>query len=559
MQKLVECVPNFSEGRSPDAIDAITHAIQSTAGALLLDVDPGKETNRTVVTFVGEPDVVMEAAFRAIKTASAVIDMRTHKGAHPRIGATDVCPFVPVTGVTHAECIELAKRLAQRVGAELGIPVYLYGYAATRPERQKLPDIRAGEYEALPEKLIQPDWQPDYGPATFNAKSGATVIGVRDFLLAYNVNLNTRDPQRAKDIAMVIRESGRPKRDQAGNIMHDPDGNTIKEPGKLRFCQATGWYIPEYGYAQVSMNLHRFQVTGLHTAFDAVCAEARRLGLHVTGSELVGLTPKQALLDAGIHYLKKMGKSSGVPEEEILHTAILSLGLNATSPFRLAEKVIEFKIDQHPGKLAGLTVKDFANELSSASPAPGGGSVAALCGALSAGLASMVANLTFGKKGYIHSNRTMEEVAVKAQALKTLFLELIDRDTDAFNAFMEAMRLPRKTLEEQQARSLALTEAAKHAALVPFETLQCAHDVIALTQIVAQKGNVNARSDAAVSALTAEAAAEGAYLNIMTNLSSIKDQAFTQKIKVEADALLARVKRDRKRIMRRVLKNICPP
>ena len=456
MPKLVECVPNFSEGRDMDVINKISQAIKSVDGVKLLDVDPGADTNRTVVTFVGSPEAAVEAAFLAIQSAAELIDMSKHTGAHPRMGATDVCPFIPVSDMSVDGCIALATQLGERVGEELGIPVYLYGKAARRPEREKLPDIRKGEYEALPEKLKDPEFQPDFGPATFNKRAGATVVGVRDFMLAYNVNLNTRDRSLAHDIALELRESGRAKRDKTGEIIRHPDGSAVKIPGKLEFVQGAGWYLDEYGYAQVSMNLHNLQVTGIHTAFEAVREEAAKRGLRVTGSELIGLTPKQALLDAGIFYLHKQGKHSGVPEHEIIHTAILSLGLNDTTPFDPQERVIEYAIADHTPLLVDKTITGFVDELSSDSPAPGGGSVSALSGALSAALSCMVASVTFGKREYKRHNKTMEDVAIRAQDLKEQFLRLIDEDSESFNAFMATLRLPKKSDADKAARADAM-------------------------------------------------------------------------------------------------------
>jgi len=549
LKRIIECVPNFSEGRKSDSINQIVSEITSVEGIRLLDVDPGKDTNRTVVTFVGSPEAVIEAAFRAIKKASRLINMAVHTGAHPRMGATDVCPLIPVAGITSEECVAYAKRLAERVGNELGIPVYLYGDAATRPGRKNLPDIREGEYEALPEKMKNPDFAPDYGPAIFNPSAGATAIGVRDFMLAFNVNLNTQDARLAKEIALTVRESGRAKRDRNGTLLKDERGNAIRVPGKLAFCQADGWYISEYGCAQVTMNLHRFASVGLHTAFDAVCEEAARLGLRVTGSELIGLAPKQALIDAGRHYLRRQGKTAGVPEEAIIHTAIRSLGLNDVTAFKPEEKIIEYAMKEEKRRLIDLTLKGFVDELSSDSPAPGGGSVSALSGALSAALCSMVANLTFGKKENRRHNKILEELAIRAQELKNLYLDLIDEDTDAFDAYLDAMRMPKKTDAEKQSREEAMELAAKHAIEIPLTTLQRAVSLVQLSETAVKKGNDKMLSDAAVSALQAEASAEGAWMNVMINLPSVHDGAFVEKVKAEADASLKEVKRARARVI----------
>ena len=556
MRKLVECVPNFSEGRNMDIINAIADEVRACEGVTLLDVDPGKDTNRTVVTFVGEPDAIKEAAFRAIKKASELIDMSKHKGAHARMGATDVCPFIPVSGMTMEECVELSKEVAKRVGEELKIPVYLYEYSAQKEERRNLANIRKGEYEGLAEKLKDPEWKPDFGPAEFNEKSGATVIGARDFLLAYNINLNTRDRAVAHDIALTIREAGRAKRDKNGKIVRDENGKAIKVPGLLKNCKAVGWYIDEYGYAQVSMNLTNYHVTNLHHAFETVSKEAEKRGYRVTGSEVVGLLPKDAILDAGKYYLEKQSKNKGIPEKEIIHTAILSLGLNDTSKFVPEEKIIEYKIEEKGGRLVDMDLTKFCDELSSDSPAPGGGSVAALSGAISASLASMVANLTYGKKGYERTYKVMEEVAISAQESKDTFLRLIDKDTEAFNNFMAVLKMPKKTEEDKAKRAVAMEEATKEATLTPLETMRETRELISLCEIVSKKGNKNALSDAAVGAIMAEAAAESAYLNVKINVPGIKDEKFVKEVVQEAEEILEELKKARKRIVNRVLKSL---
>ena len=556
MQKLVECVPNFSEGRDMEVIDKITAEIKATDGARLLNVDPGADTNRTVVTFVGPPESVLEAAFKAIKKAAELIDMSKHSGAHPRMGATDVCPFIPVSNVSIEECVDLAKQLGERIGRELEIPVYLYGKAATRPEREKLPDIRKGEYEALPEKLKDSDFAPDFGPAQFNVRSGATVTGVRDFMLAYNVNLNTRDRSLAHEIALNLRESGRAKRDKNGVILRHPDGKAIKAPGKLKFVQGGGWYMEEYGYAQVTMNLHNLNVTGLHTAFEAVREEAAKLGLRVTGSELIGMAPLQALTDAGEFYLRKQGKHVGVSAQEKIHTAILSLGLNDTSPFIPKERIIELAIEERNNLLVDKTVTDFIEELASDSPAPGGGSVSALSGALSAALASMVANLTYGNKEYKRQNKTMEEIAVKAQKLKSDYLALIDADSDSFNNYMSAMRLPKKTDEDKAARHAAMQEAAKEMTRLPLKSLTLTGELLELAEQLIKKGNQNALSDAGVAAKQAEAAATGAYFNVLINLPQIEDEAFRRETREQAEAALEKARRTSRRLVNLVDKKL---
>ena len=556
MDKIIECVPNFSEGRDKSIINQITNEISAVDGAKLLNVDPGADTNRTVVTFVGSPEAVVEAAFQAVKKAAELIDMSKHSGAHPRMGATDVCPFIPVAGTTIEECIRLAEQLGERSGESLKIPGYLYGKAAKKPERENLPDIRKGEYEALPEKLKDPDFAPDFGPAEFNAKSGAIVVGVRDFMLAYNINLNTKDRSLAHDIALDLRESGRAKRDKNGEIIRDADGKAIKVPGKLKFMQGAGWIIEEYGYAQVTMNLHNYHVTGLHTAFEAVRGEAAKRGLRVTGSELIGLTPKEALLDAGKFYLRQQGKHIGLAERDIIHIAILSLGLNDTSPFDPNERIIEYAMQEKQDKLVDKSVDDFVHELSTDSPAPGGGSVSALSGALSAGLLSMVANLTYGKKNYKRHNKTMEQVALDAQRLKSEYNTLVDEDTAAFNGFMSALRLPKKTEQDQQLRHQAMQSAAQRMTEVPFTTLRHANDLLDLAEQVVKKGNINAVSDAGVAALQAEAAAVGAYFNVRINLPQIEDVEFKENILREADILLKDVQAKKRRIVRQATKKI---
>ncbi len=535
--KIVECVPNFSEGRDREKIQAIAREIETTPGAKLLDVDPGESTNRTVVTFVGSPEAVKEAAFRAIKKAAELIDMTKHQGAHPRLGATDVCPFVPVAGVTMEECVQLANEVAARVASELGIPVYLYEAAARRPERQNLANIRSGEYEGLPEKLKDPDWAPDYGAAVFNPKSGATVIGAREFLIAYNINLNTRDRKLAHEIALNLREAGRAKRDESGQIIRDASGTPVMQPGKFKFVKAVGWYIEDYGCAQISINLTNYKISPPHLVFEEAVQEAEKLGLRVTGSEVVGLIPKEALLMAGRFYLQKQGKSPGVPEEELIQIAIRSLGLNDVAPFDPKKKIIEYRVEEPGVALFNLSLRQFANEVSMESPTPGGGSVAALCGALSSSLNSMVANLTFGKRNYESSWEEMKQVAVKAQSYKDRFLHLVDEDTKAFNRVLEALRLPRGDEKEQREREAAIEAANQGATLVPLEVLQLSQGLLDLAEIVLFRGNKNSLSDAGVALATALAAAQGAYYNILINLPNVRGEAFKAKTKAEAEQL----------------------
>ena len=534
--KLVECVPNFSEGRDMTKIDQITSEIRDTEGVKLLDVDPGKDTNRTVVTFIGSPEAVVEAAFRAIKKASEVIDMSKHKGAHPRMGATDVCPFVPVSGVTMEDCAELARKLGKRVGEELGIPVYLYEEAASKPERKDLANIRAGEYEGLPEKLKDPAWKPDFGPAKFNPKAGATAVGAREFLIAYNVNLSTRDVRVAKEIAFTIREKGRLKRDDNGKVIRDKEGKALRIPGKFKACKAVGWYMEDFGRAQVSINLVNYKITPPHIVFDECSKLAEKFGVRVTGSELVGLIPLEALLEAGRYYLKKQGKTTGVPQSELIHIAVLSLGLSDLYPFEPEKKIIEYQVEKN-NLLVEMKINEFTDFLSTDSPAPGGGSIAALCGGLSSALSSMVAALTHGKKGYEEVFDEMEEIGMEAQKLKDEFLGDVDRDTESFNKLMDAMRLPKKSEEEKKIRREAIEEATKKATLVPLNVLRRTLKAVELARRVVESGNKNSVSDGGVAALAARTAAEGAYLNVRINLPGITDKKFKEETLKEAETI----------------------
>ena len=521
--KLIECVPNFSEGRDRAVIDAIAAEIAGTPGAVLLDVDPGAATNRTVVTFIGPPEAVGEAAFRAIRKAAALIDMRRHSGEHARIGATDVCPFVPVSGATMDDCVAIARSLGARVGSELSIPVYLYEAAATREDRRSLADIRKGEYEGLEARLEDPAFAPDFGSATFNPGAGATVIGARPFLIAYNVNLNTRDKKLANAVAQEIREAGKPRRGPDGKIVKDAAGTSVMTPGRFKHCRAVGWYIEEFGRAQVSINLTDYRVTPLHEVFEACREEAARLGLRVTGSELVGLIPREALLAAGDHFLAKQGKTTGVPEAERVHAAVLSLGLAELGPFDARQKVIEYRYAGPPKGLVARTVRAFADELSSDSPAPGGGSVAALCGALAAALSAMVAALTWSKAGMEAARPAMKEAGDRAQGLKDWFLEAVDRDTEAFNAVLAASRLPKKTPAEVARRAEALERASQEAMRVPLDVLEASVRALELVLVAARDGNPSSVSDAGVGAACALAAAEGAALNVRINAPSVGD------------------------------------
>ncbi len=553
--RLVECVPNFSEGSDRAVIDAVAAAIVSTDGAHLLDVDPGRDTNRTVITFVAGYDSIVQAAFNAIEVASRLIDMTHHRGAHPRIGATDVCPFVPVKGVTMNDCVELARQLGRRVGDELGIPVYLYEHAATKPDRRNLADIRAGEYEGLARKLKDPSWKPDFGPSAFNPRSGATVIGAREFLIAYNVNLNTRDQRVANDIAMSIRESGRPKRDDKGKIVKDRSGKPVLIPGALKACKAVGWYIDEYERAQVSINLTDASLTPPAIAFDEVKRQAEKRGVRVTGSELVGLIPVEAVLHAGRHYLVLQGKSTGVPERELIRTAVQSLGLNEITPFDPKKKIIEYRVAAGM-PLADGSVRDFVDDTSLDSPVPGGGSVAALMGSLAAALTSMVANLTVGKKDYEKVDAEMRSAAVSAQSLKAVMLDAVDRDSEAFGKVMAAARLPKKTDDDRAHRDRMIQEATREATLVPLTVLHHCRDLLNPLELVADKGSASSASDAGVAAHALRAAASGAFLNVLINLAALSDADIVAKTEREGSALLKVVTETCERTTRRVEERI---
>lgn len=539
--RLVECVPNFSEGRDKKILDAIAASISGCSGVTLLDVDPGADTNRTVITFIGEPDAVVEAAFASIKTAAQLIDMRQHHGAHPRIGATDVCPFVPVSEVTMDDCVELSRRLGKRVGESLNIPVYFYEYAASKPARKNLADIRKGEYEGLAQKLADPEWLPDCGPAVFNSQSGATVIGARKFLVAYNIDLNTKDRKLASKIALRIREQGFLKRDNEGNILRDEKGVALAEPGLLKSVKSIGWYIPQYNTVQISCNLVDIDVTPMHRVFETCCEEAAKLGLRVTGSELVGLVPRKALLDAGKYFLEKQGKAPAAPEKELIRMAIQSMGLNEVAPFDPQQKIIEFRVARQERPLVKMSVAEFLDELSSDSPAPGGGSVSALCGALAASLASMVAQLTVGRKGYEAVTSEMKQIAIDSQIIKDALGYAIDEDTFAFNKLMDAMKLPGKSDEEKALKEQALQNATKAATLVPLRVIEQTVEAAKLCLAVAERGFQNSLSDSGVGGLTARTAAMGAYYNVLINLAQIKDGKFVSDIRKEADAMLQQV------------------
>jgi glutamate formiminotransferase/formiminotetrahydrofolate cyclodeaminase len=531
MQKLIECVPNFSEGRDQNVIRQITAAIESVDGVSLLDVDPGASTNRTVVTFVGNPDEAVEAAFRGIKKAAELIDMRKQRGAHPRMGATDVCPFIPVSNVSWDEAIACANRLGKRVGDELKIPAYLYEKAAKNKARSNLSVIRAGEYEGFFEKIRQPEWKPDFGPDVFNEKSGATVIGVRDFLVAYNVNLNTKSVRRANSVAFDVREQGRMQTTDGtpwGKPVLDANGEPIRVPGRLKHVKAIGWFVKEYGIAQVSMNLTNIEETPLHAAFDACCESAAKRGLRVTGSEIVGMVPKKCLVDAGRYFLHKQQWSEGASEEELIDVAVRSMGLGELKPFDPKEKVIEFKIESAEPKnsLAKMNLREFCNETLSDSPAPGGGSVAALMGALGVSLGGMVANLSAGKRGWDDKLEYFSNWAVKAQQLKDELLSLVDEDTAAFNKVMDAFALSKESTEEKAVRTAAIEQATKYAAEVPLKVMETASKSYELLAEMAEKGNPASVSDVGVGALATRACIEGAALNVRINLAQLKDEKF---------------------------------
>jgi glutamate formiminotransferase/formiminotetrahydrofolate cyclodeaminase len=522
MQQLIECVPNFSEGHDMTIIKQITDVIESMKGVRLLNVDPGKATNRTVVTFVGEPKAVVEAAFHAIKKAGELIDMSKHKGEHPRMGATDVCPLIPIANISMEETAKYAQQLAKRVGEELKIPVYLYEAAQTDKKRSNLSVIRAGEYEGFFEKIKLPEWKPDFGPTVFDAKRGGTVIGARDFLVAYNVNLNTTSVRRANAIAFDVREAGR-------NV--EENGKKINVPGTLKSVKAIGWYIEEYGIAQISMNLTNINVTPVHIAFDEVCKKADARGIRVTGSELVGLIPLKSMIDAGKYFLKKQKRSAGVPEKELIRIAIKSMGLDELSPFKPEEKIIEYMIqNKDNNRLVSMSLTDFADETSSESPAPGGGSIAAYIGSLGVSLGTMVANLSSHKKGWDDHWEEFSNWAEKGQQYKDELLRLVDADTKAFNDIMSAMGLPKGTDEEKKIRKQAIQDATKQAIEIPFKVMETSYASMEVIKAMAETGNPNSVSDAGVGALCARAAVIGAFMNVKINASGLDDKKFVEDI-----------------------------
>lgn len=553
---LIECVPNFSEGNDMSVIKQITDEIEAVEGVMLLDVDPGKATNRTVVTFVGHPDVVIEAAFRAIKKASEVIDMSKHKGEHPRMGATDVCPLIPVSGITMEETAVYAQKLGKRVGEELSVPVYLYEYAQPDKERNNLSVIRGGEYEGFFDKIKKPEWKPDFGPAVMNEKAGASVIGARDFLIAYNINLNTKSVRLANSVAFDVREAGRVKREGnpiTGKVVKDEQGNDVRIPGTLKACKAIGWFIEEYGIAQISMNLTNYKITSVHKAFEEVCKSADKRGMRVTGSELVGLIPLESMLDAGRYFLNKQGRSTGVSETELIQIAVKSLGLDELAPFDPNKKIIEYKLRTAASeRLIRMDLRAFADETASESPAPGGGSISAYVGSLGAALGTMVANLSAGKRGWEEQMGMFSDWAVKGQEVKDALLRSVDEDTNAFNEIMNAFGLPKGTDEEKKARTEAIENATKYACEVPLRVMKTAYSALPMLGEMIEKGNQNSVTDAGVGALCIKTAVRGAYFNVLVNAKGLKDRAFADNIiadakqtyqdtEAKAEAMLAKV------------------
>ncbi len=534
MKKLIECVPNFSEGKDMGIIRQITDQIETVEGVKLLDVDPGAATNRTVVTLVGTPDEVIEAAFRAVKKASQIIDMSKHKGEHPRMGATDVCPLVPVANITMEETVEYARKLAKRIGEELEIPVYCYENAAFEEKRRNLANCRSGEYEGLPDKLQKPEWKPDFGPAKFNARTGATAVGARDFLVAYNINLNTTSTRRANSIAFDIRERGRAKREGdpiTGKIVKDEKGNPVNIPGTLKAVKGIGWFIEEYGIAQISLNLTNISITPVHVAFEEASKKAQERGIRVTGSELVGLIPLNAMLDAGKYFLRKQNRSVGISEEELIKIAVKSLGLDDLKPFNPKEKIIEYMIDDdQTKKLVDMNLRGFADETASESPAPGGGSISAYVGALGVSLGTMVANLSSHKRGWDDRWEEFSDWAEKGQAIKDELLFLVDEDTRAFNRIMEAFGLPKGSDEEKKARLKAIQDASRYAMEIPFRVMKKAFESMEVMKAMALTGNPNSVSDAGVGALCARTAVRGAFMNVRINAGGIDDKEFANKL-----------------------------
>lgn len=556
MKRIIECVPNFSEGRDMEVIRQITDAIEAVEGVKLLDVDPGKATNRTVVTFVGEPEAVVEAAFQGVKRASELIDMRYHHGEHPRIGATDVCPLVPVAGVTLEECAEMARALAKRIAEELKVPTYCYESAALRPERKNLAVVRKGEYEALQQRITQPEEMPDFGGGEWTeqaARSGATVVGARDFLIAVNFNLNTTSTRRANAIAFDVREKGRPMRDKpiVGKIMKDENGKTIMIPGTLKGCKAIGWFIEEYGIAQVSMNITDIAATPLHIAFEEVCRAAAARGVRVTGTEIVGLVPRSALLEAGKYFLRKQQRSLGITDQEILDIAVRSMGLAELCPFKPEEKIVESLIEKDNKKkgLVDLTCAGFAEETSRESPAPGGGSISAYMGALGAALGTMVANLSAHKPGWDERWEFFSDWAEKGKRVMNELLALVDEDTEAFNCIMAVFGMPKGTDQEKAARAEAMEKATLYATEVPLKTMKASFRAFEVAEAMAAEGNPNSVSDAGVGALAARSAVLGAFLNVKINAAGLKDRVKAEALVAEAAEIAAAAEAQEKKIL----------
>ena len=545
MKQLIECVPNISEGRDLEKINTIAKIVETVKGVKLLNIDPGAATNRTVITFVGEPKSIIDAAFLLIEKAQELIDMSSHTGEHPRMGATDVCPLVPISNISMKECVSWAHKLGEKVGKELQIPVYHYEEAAKEEKRKNLANCRKGEYEGLRKKLSDPSWKPDYGPCNFNdsvKKSGATAISARDFLVAYNVNLNTTSTRRANAIAFDIREAGRIKREGntlTGKIVKDKEGNAIKIPGLFKSVKGIGWFIEEYGVAQISYNLTNINISPLHEVFDKTCERAQARGLRVTGSELVGLVPKKVLVDAGKYFLKKQKRSIGINEEEIIKIAVKSLGLDELSPFNPDERVIEYMIDSDTKQpLIKMTLNDFANETASESPAPGGGSISAYCGAMGVALGTMVANLSAHKRGWDHKWEEFSNWAEKGTQYQKQLIDLVDEDTNAFNKIMQAYRLPKSSKEDEKNRDKAIQEATKYAILTPFKVMEVSYESMQVMKAMAEIGNPNSVTDAGVGALCARTAVLGAFLNVKINCGDCVDKQFVDEIVKKGEQLI---------------------